>query len=392
MTVMSRLRAEIVPGVAALPEADWTAALPDEAEGWAYHRACGGDLAAAVFDERGMVLGVPLFRMEYRLDTPFQGRLAVLGRALAGAVPGLMRWGMLGVGSPLTERCHLAVRPNLTATERDRALSALLDLLDAEAARSGARLIVFKDVTGADAAWLSTALPARGFSTVGGLPVARLDLPAPDEDGYLATLSAATRKDIRRKLKSRGVLRIEHRERIDDIAPAIAALYDSTRRNSEVRYGEFEELPPDYFRAVADALPGRARFVLYWVGDQLAAFNLLLLQPDRVIDKFLGMAYPLAREHNLYAVSWMENVRFAVASGRPALQSGQTAYASKLRFGSRLVPSDNFVLCRNRLLNGLIHRVAPWLAFDRWDPDLKALRERRSAKAPTAERRSDHPP
>ena len=115
-------------------------------------------------------------------------------------------------------------------------------------------------------------------------------------------------------------------------------------------------------------------FQLYWVGDRLAAFNLLLVGADRVIDKFLGMAYPLAREHNLYVVSWMENVRFCREIGKPLLQTGQTAYASKLRMGSRLVPSAIYAKHTNGLLNRGLAAVAPWLALDRWDPDLREAR------------------
>ncbi|BAI74569.1 hypothetical protein AZL_a10380 (plasmid) [Azospirillum sp. B510] len=385
------LRARIVPGIAALPAADWTAGQPDDAEGWDYYRACGSDLAAGVFDEHGLVLGLPLFRMEYRLDTPFQGRLAVVGRLLDRLFPRLMRWGMLGVGSPLAERCHVSVRPGLTAAERAGAVDAMLALLEEEAARTRALLVVFKDVSTPEADWLAPLLTGRRFTAVSGLPVAQLDLAGLDVGGYLARLSAATRKDVRRKLKSRAAVRVEHRERIDDVADKIEALYESTRQNSQLRYGEFEDLPPGYFRNLADAMPGRAHFVLYWVGGSLAAFNLLFVEPDRVIDKFLGMAYPLARDHNLYAVSWMENVRWTIAAGRSMLQSGQTAYAAKLRFGSSLLPSTNFVRCRNRLLDRIIRLAAPWLAFDRWDPDLRQRREREEGREERRPRRTASP-
>lgn len=374
------LQARIVPGIAALPANGWATGQPGEAEGWDYYRACGNDLAAAVFDEQGLVLGLPLFRMEYRLDTPFQGRLAAIGRLLDRCFPRVMRWGMLGVGSPLAERCHLSIRPGLAPEERARAVDAMLALLEDEAARSGALLIVFKDVSMPEADWLAPLLTGRRFTAVTGLPVAQLDLTGLDEAGYLATLSAATRKDLRRKLKSRAAVRVEHRDRIDDVADRIEALYDSTRTNSQLRYGEFEELPKGYFRAVTEAMPGQVEFVLYWVGERLAAFNLLFVEPDRVIDKFLGMAYPLARNHNLYAVSWMENVRWAIGTGRTTLQTGQTAYAAKLRFGSALVPSTNYVRCRNGLLDRIIRLTASWLAFDRWDPDLRVRSARRASR------------
>lgn len=370
------LRALVLPCIDRLPQAEWDACFPGEAENWAYLKACGTPVAA-VMDADGLMMAAPLFEMEYRLDTPFQtGRAAGLARALSRWLPGLMVWRLLGVGSALTERCPVALRHGLSAEQRLWATMAFLSLLEREATRRKARLLAFKDVAGPEAAWLPSLLAEGGFTAINSLPVAALDLDGvTGEAAYLARLSAGTRKDIRRKLKAAAPLvRIEHRASAGDLLPRIEALYDSTRTHSTLHYGEFEELPPGYFRDVPAALGDRARFVLYWIGDRLAAFNLLLLGDDRVIDKFLGMEYPLARDHNLYAISWMENVRFALQTGRRLLQSGQTAYASKLRFGSMLVPSSIHVRCRIRPLNGLLRRLAPWLAFDRWDPELRAHR------------------
>ena len=45
-----------------------------------------------------------------------------------------------------------------------------------------------------------------------------------------------------------------------------------------------------------------------WVGDTLAGFNLFILERDRVVGRYLGLRYPLAREHNLYFVNWLTMV------------------------------------------------------------------------------------
>jgi predicted N-acyltransferase len=289
-----------------------------------------------------------------------------------------MEWRMLGIGSPFAERCHLALRPGLTGAETSRALDELLACIQQEARRVDAPLVAVKDLAEPEAGPVGAALARRGFHAIPSLPVAALALESGDPEAYLTGLSAATRKDLRRKMRRRGDLCIEHRHRIGELAPEIDRLYEATRDNSLVHYGDFEELPAGYFGAISEALGDRALFVLYRIGGQLAAFNLLLLEPGRVIDKFLGMDYALARQHNLYAVSWMENVRIAAETGSTLLQSGQTAYASKLRFGSHLVPSTNHAWHRHPLANRAIGMAAPWLAFDRWDPDLRALAQRRA--------------
>jgi hypothetical protein len=116
--------------------------------------------------------------------------------------------------------------------------------------------------------------------------------------------------------------------------------------------------------------------MLYRIDGELAAFNLLFVEKNRVIDKFLGMRYPLARQHDLYAVSWIANLRYAIEIGAAQLQTGQTAYAAKLRYGSRLEPS--FIYFRHRLppVTLALRMLAPLLAFDRNDPDLQAHRKR----------------
>jgi hypothetical protein len=371
-------RAEIRGGVGELPEAEWTACLPDETEGWGYYRACEANApravdlgAATVSDAAGLAAAVPIFRLGYRLDTPLQGRL----RDLAARLRLPVELSILAAGSPYAERCHLAVRPDLDPARRGAALLALARLLENAAEEEGRAFAVWKDVAPADAASLRPVLYARGNAEVASLPLAVLDLAGCEgTEGYLARLSKGTRKDVRRKLRSRARFRIEHRTEICDVAERIASLYESTRLASEVRYGELDALPRGYFAAVAKACGGRARHVLYWVGEELVGFNLLFLEPDRVIDKFLGMAYPRGPQNDLYAVSWIENVGFALSTGRRYLQTGQTAYGEKLRLGSGLVPSAIFARARRAPLRPLLRAAAPLLAFDRWDPQLRRRR------------------
>jgi hypothetical protein len=377
----SALTARITSGIGALSEAEWSACYPDDAEGWAYYRACemravpGVALAAVeVRDVAGLIAAAPLFQLSYRLDTPLQGRLRSLAEAISRRLPSLTEWRLLGVGSPYADRCHIALRPDLTQGQRDDALAALIRAVEAEGESRKAALIVYKDLSGAELASVKSVLGQMRYNPIRSLPVATLDLHGvADVEGYLATLSSATRKDIRRKLKGAGGIRIERRTAIDDLAGKIDALYEETRSKSNVDYGDLEALPPGYFRSVAQCAGEKAQFMLYWVGDELAAFNLLLLGSDTVVDKFLGMSYPLARDNNLYVVSWIENVRFCLETGRRWMQSGQTAYSSKLRFGSGLTPSSIFARHRNPVINRLIRLAAPLAAFDRWDPDLRRL-------------------
>lgn len=380
---MSRMSAHVAPRISDVDAQGWDACLPGEAECHAYYAACeaagpvGHTMAAAIVkDGAGIAAVAPLFRMAYRLDTAMQGHLRPLGEWLRRRAGRLVTLNVLGVGSPYAERCHVGLRHDLDDTDKSEAQRHLLEVIQGHAATEGIGLVAFKDLGPEDAARWRPLLKAAGFTEVGGLPVAVLDLGGQDEQAYLRHLSRATRKDLRRKLAAAGPVTIEARTDIADIAQDIEALYESTRAASGVDYGDFEALPRGYFARVSAALGERAVFMLYRVRGELAAFNLLLIEPTRVIDKFLGMRYPLAREHNLYAVSWMENVRLCLARGAPLLQCGQTAYAAKLRFGSRLATSVIYFRHHQPLVNFMLRMVSPFLAFDRTDPDLRALRAR----------------
>ncbi|SFC46932.1 Predicted N-acyltransferase [Bosea sp. CRIB-10] len=382
-------KGRILKGIAEIAPAAWDACLPGEAECHAYYSACdtaasqsgvGLRMMAAVVEEADEIVAVaPFFRLNYRLDTPLQGKLRAFGDALYRHAPGLVTMKVLCVGSPYAERCHLGFAPKLDAAGCNAAFQALAAALERQAAEEGAHLVVWKDLAPDEEEGFGDVLKQAGFARLGSLPIALLDLPFDDETAYLASLSAATRKDIKRKLAKADQVRIAFHTDITGLEAQIGALYEATRAKSGLDYGELEVLPPGYFGAVSRALGERAVFVLYWVGGELAAFNLLLVEPDRVIDKFLGMRYPLAREHNLYAVSWMANVRFCLERGIDKLQSGQTAYASKLRFGSRLVPSTLYVRHRLAPLQWALRSLSPWLGFERFDPDLAAIARKKAA-------------
>ncbi|TDT94661.1 acetyltransferase (GNAT) family protein [Azorhizobium sp. AG788] len=379
--------AQILPAMLDIPRREWGLARFGDAEGWDYLRACEMAPprafrlgAAQVTDELGFAAGAPLFQLSYRLDTPLQG--GTLGRwcdRLARLAPRLLEWRLLAVGSPFTEVCPLGVHPRLPADAADAAVGRLVAGVEAEARLRGASMIAFKDLSARDMERFGPVLRAAGYTAIESLPLAVLDLDGTcNEDEYLGRLSAATRKDIRRKLKKAGRVEVEWRSSIEGLEGEVAALYEATRAQSNVHYGDFEELPEGYFERISRNMGGRVAFACYRIDGTLAAFNMLFIESDRVIDKFLGMRYPLAREHDLYAVSWMENVRFCHRIGRRYLQTGQTAYASKLRYGSDLSPLTLMVKHRNPVLNALVRLGARWLSFPRWDPDLKAHAERQA--------------
>jgi hypothetical protein len=111
------------------------------------------------------------------------------------------------------------------------------------------------------------------------------------------------------------------------------------------------------------------------VDGRLASFNIFLIEKDRILGKYIGMHYAIAREHNLYFVNWMAMVRLCIERGIPWLQTGQTSYRQKVRLGCKLKRSWVYFKHRNLLINPLFKLIGPTMAFDKMDPDLQALGE-----------------
>ena len=111
------------------------------------------------------------------------------------------------------------------------------------------------------------------------------------------------------------------------------------------------------------------------------AFKLMFIEKDRVIDKFWGMRYPIGRDYNLFFLAWMEGIRFTIEHGAIRFQSGQTAYAQKVKLGSGLDKLWVYFRHRGRFTNRLFRTFAPLIAFDKMDPELAEIRQREKEKA-----------
>jgi len=171
-------------------------------------------------------------------------------------------------------------------------------------------------------------------------------------------------------LKTAGALRAEWRRDVSAIRDDVMRLYAATYERAEF---DFEKLTPGYFEGVLRDLGERASCVAYWLGERLVAFNLVLHDERRLLDKFLGMDYAVARDYNLYFVTWMENVRHCIARGIPVYQSGQGLHREKVRLGSRLATNWLWYRHCNRVLDAIIGSVEKLARLDRHDPELAAL-------------------
>jgi predicted N-acyltransferase len=357
--------------------AEWNRLFPGELEDWTYYHAVERSqlpgfrwLYFGVREHGKLMAAVPAFITDYRLDTTVTGALRTAIEHVRRIFPRFLRQRMLAFGSPVSEVCHLGFDAATNHLDRQRLLNFIFDHAEQTAKSERASMIAVKDTSAAQSDLWNDTARAHRLRRQPGLPTAVLKVNFDSVEDYLKSLSRTTRKDMRRKLKSSGEIRVEWRDNIDDILDDVMRLYASTRERAEY---EFEELTREYFSDVlAEARP-RARCATFWIGPKLVAFNLLLQNERRLIDKFLGMDYAVAREHNLYFYTWVENVRYCITHGIPLYQSGQGMHHEKLRLGSRLSANWLWYRHRNRVIDWVLALLEPLARLDRNDPELTML-------------------
>lgn len=360
------VRAELAGSVHDIDRGEWERIWPRSDEGWDYHR---------VQEEAGL----PGFSFSYLALRGGDGRLALLAPLfttrfdLALAMPGWLRrqterlrrvWPSalmphtLFCGGPTVDRGVVA-----GCGEAGMA-AAFAAAMAASARRLRASLIVLKDL---DRETADQLLPLRAHGYVCGtsMPMPVVSTAHDRLDGYFTTLSPATRKDLRRKLRRSeraGGLTVEEATDIAGLEEAIHHLYHQTAHRSQ---DIFEELTPAFFRGCSRHLGGRALFFLYYAGEgaerRLAGFNLCLRHRDALVDKYIGMDYALLDDHALYFTSFLRNVEWCIANRVPSYRLNYGGEELKRRLGAAMEPRWHLSRFANPLVNRLARLFVPSL-------------------------------
>ena len=359
------------PRTQSIPEDEWSACFQGELEGWDYHTACelselpGFCCGWYVAERDGRMVGaLPTFTMRYDLSTTASGQLGRLIKAAQHISPKFLTFGASCIGSPFTESCPIGLDPTLCSQDQDAIVAELLSFWARSAAAENIRLLGVKDLSAQSRDRFGALIRKLGFSEIASLPMARLPVTFDNLNDYFQTLSRATRKDLRRKLKTRPYVSVQWTKDITDHIDDVMAMYHQTRARSP---WAFETLTPHYFQHVLARMNGRAMMCLYLRDDRPVAANLVLIDEHRMIDKYF-ICGDEGRALNLYFLSWLENIEFCLKRRLRLYQSGQAAHETKLRLGSELSMSWIFFQHQNQLINLLLRALKPLLAMS--DPQL----------------------
>ncbi len=201
-------------------------------------------------------------------------------------------------------------------------------------------------------AFIATAQQC-GFFIIAGQALAYVPIDFTSIDEFLARMPKSRRKDIKRKTRVNSALAIDQiptgdAQFTDEVLLAeYYALYRQVYDQSETH---FDLLSPSFFRAVLqDSSCGGIVFT-YRVDGKLIGYNLCFVHNGMLLDKYIGFSYPASREHNLYFVSWITNVRYALEQGLRYYVAGWTDPEIKRHLGASFTFTCHAVYIRNALL------------------------------------------
>ncbi|CAK0773612.1 putative GNAT family N-acetyltransferase [Gammaproteobacteria bacterium] len=355
-----------------LDDPAWMELFSGDLEGYAYHLAFAeagiehfdtGYLAVWCNDRRVGVF--PYFLTDYRLDATVQGRLKRFSVWLGQRFPRLFVIRLACLGSPVTDSLRFGMASDWRG--KSEPIRMAIKALQRLGEQHDANLIGCKDLLDSGLPSWRKALSEFGFERAPNMPVATNSTTFASIDDYFASLSRGTRRDLRRKYRHRHEISIEEFDGEPPDLEAIHHLYLNCFMRSEL---QFERLTTNFFQLVSELLPGRCRYVLYRAEGRLFGFNLLLCQEGVLIDKYIGMDYDLSRRYCFYDLSWLHNMEMCVRDGFHTYQSGQAAYAAKLRRGARLEKTWIYFRHRHWWIHQLLRIIVPFLSYENFDPAL----------------------
>jgi hypothetical protein len=284
-----------------------------------------------VFKDDAPILLLPLFETRFDLSTFVEGwtkkSLKVAGRLF----PSVFQPRILGVGLLVGEWSEIGIDPQIDPGTLDAAFEMAFDALKTLAVEVESDIVAFYNFS--DYGRLPREV-LDTFNRVKCQSCARMPISFKSLEEFLARLSKAARKDLRRKMRVAPEVRVIRSRNISPFLDRIYQLYLETVERSPMAFGAHNRL---FFERICERVLG-AEYVLYFVGEELAAFNLLVVKPAAMVDKNFCMDFELGRKYNLYVLSWLENVRACVEQGIPLYLAGQGVEKTKAHLGAALFP------------------------------------------------------
>ncbi len=313
------------------------------------------------------VLLLPLFETRFDLSAFVEGWIKKALKVAGRLIPSIFHPRILCVGSLVGEWSEIGIDPHIDEVTLDAAYKMAFGAFNMLAIERKSDIVALYNFN-----HFST-LPeevSNTFNRVQYRSCAWLPIDFNSVDEYLSRLSRVTRKGLRRKMRIAQEVRVVHSRTIAPFLDRIYELYLETVARSPMALGVHSRL---FFENICERVPG-AEYTLYFVQEELAAFNLLVVKRETMVDKFFCMDYELGRGYNLYFLSWIENVRTCLERKIPLYYAGQGAEKTKAHLGADFMPSyilfrhrrtvvDHILVWPKKMTGKLLSRLGFWPTF-----------------------------
>ena len=352
----------------------WKRALQNKCKDHRYHEIVQETLQCGfehhyllIEDHAGQVRAIqPVFFVRQNLVEGVRGKVRSIVGTIRKMFPRFLTMRVLMVG------CG-AGAGDLGVWDKDDepfVAKALQSSLQTYARQNKASLVVFKDFPAIYRSALEV-LYSSGYARIPSMPMTRLSLRYKNWDEYFGTLSKATRKDLRRKFRKAERAPNIEMEVVTDVTPFIDEIYPLYLAVHERSALKFETLTKEYFRAIGQQMPERARFFIWRQNDKIVAFSFCLVCSDAIYDECIGLDYEVALDLHLYFYTLRDIISWALQQRLKYYYSNPLNYEPKLHLDCELVCLDLCVIHTNPLLNPIFCRLIKYLGPTRHDPILR---------------------
>jgi hypothetical protein len=292
-----------------------------------------------VLKDDAPILLLPLFETRFDLSAFVEGWTKKLLKVAGRLIPSVCQPRILGVGLLAGGCSEIGIDPHIDESTLGAACKMAFDALQMLAAELKSDIVALYNFN------QYGKLPGEVFRKFNRVPCqscARLPINFDSIEEFMGRLSKNARKDLRRKMRASHEVTVIKSRDISPYLDKIYRLYLETVGRSPVTFGVHNRF---FFENICEKVPD-AEYTLYFVRDELAAFNLLVATQEALVDIYFCMDYVLGRKCNLYALSWLENVRACIGRKIPFYYAGQGSEKTKSHLGATLIPS--FILFKHR--------------------------------------------
>jgi len=315
---------------------------------------------------------LPLFETRFDLSAFVEGCIKKSLKAAGRLIPSVFQPRILGVGLVEGEWSEIGINPHIDKGTLDAACTMAFSTLQTLADELESDIVALYNFN------QYGKLPGevfKKFNQVHYRSCAQLPINFDSIEEYLGGLSSGARKDLRRKMRVAPEVRVLRSRTISPYLDRVYKLYLNTVERSPMPIGKHNPL---FFEKICGRVPG-AEYTLFFVEEELLAFNLLVVKQEAMVDMYFCMDLELGRKYNLYVLSWLENVRTCVERKIPLYYAGQGTEKTKAHLGATFIPSfilfrhrrplfDRFLVVQPAIIGKILSHLGFWPRMEIHDP------------------------